>query len=148
MTVPSQYITNPILSPNPRIPWIDAQTGQLSTTGLQMLQQMFTAIQGLTPTIACDEAFAANVYTLTPVNIAPNVPNYFDYWSFAFVATNTSTGSVTATVVPRTGTLPTLKVYKTNGSAQAGAGDIVSGLFYVLYFVDSLDSGNGGLVLK
>lgn len=125
-----------------------AGAGQLSSTGLQMLQQMFSAIQGLTPTITCDVVSSSNVYTLTPVNISPNVPNYFDYWSFAFVADATSTGLVTATVVPRTGALPTLPVYKTNGSAQATTNDITLGLFYVLYFVDSLNSGNGGFCLK
>lgn len=155
MAIPASALTRPIISPNPRIPLVTLQQdpqggtqgGQLSSTGLQILQQMFTALNGLTPTIPCNATFNTNVYTLTPADISPNVPNYYDYWSFAFVAPATSTGLVTATVVPNTGSLPTLKVYKTHGSAQATTNDITVNLFYVVYFVDSLDSGNGGLVI-
>lgn len=166
MTIPAAALTNPIVSPNPRIPLVNVapartdlsgnqlspdqsppQQGQLSVTGLQVLQQMFTSINGMTPTIACNATNVSNLYTLTPADVSPRVPNYFDYWSFAFVASATSTGPVTATVMPVTGALPTLKVYKTHGSAQAGAGDITNGLFYVVYYVDSLDSGNGGFCI-
>jgi hypothetical protein len=44
--------------------------------------------------------------------------------------------------------LATLKVFKSNGASQATAGDIVSGLLYDFTYVDSLDSNNGGFVLR
>lgn len=147
MTIPATATPNPIIPPNARVPFVDNK-GNLTTTSLQLLQRFFTAINGLAPTFACDATAASNVYTLTPIGVSPSLPGYFDYWSFAFVAPATSTGLVTATVVPNTGALPTIPVYKTNGSAQATTGDITSGLFYVLYYVDTLNSGNGGLVLK
>jgi hypothetical protein len=98
--------------------------------------------------VPCNCTNTGNVYKWTPLNISPSVSNYYSYWSFPFVASATSTGAVTATVVPQTGTLATLPVYKTNGSAQASSGDITIGLFYVAYFVDYLNSGNGGFVIK
>lgn len=148
MAVPQQYITPAITNPSPRVPAVDPNTGQLSTTGMQMLQQMWTSVNGLSPTVSCNAAFSLNLYTLTPVEIAPRVKNYYSYWSFAFVAPATSTGAVTATVVPATGSLASLPVYTNNGAAQANAGDITINLFYLLYFVDSLNAGNGGFVLK
>lgn len=147
MTVPVVNIPKPIIAPSARVPFT-GEDGVLSNTGLQFCQSVFTAINGLSPTITCNAVFASNKYTLTPVNIAPRIPNYYDHWSFAFVAPATSTGLVTATIVPETGILPTLPVYKTNGSAQATTNDITVNLFYVLYYVDSLNSGNGGFVLK
>lgn len=148
MTVPAANTPKPILSPTTRVPFTDPDSGILTSTGLQLMQQYFMAINGLSPTISCNVAFSSNVYTLTPLNIAPNVPNYIDYWGFAFVAPATSTGAASATIVPNTGSLPTLPVFKNNGGTATIAGDIVLGSFYVLYFVDSLNSGNGGLVLK
>lgn len=144
--IPSTAMVKSILPPNAVLPLVDKH-GMLTTNGLQMLQQMFNTINGLTPTIACTAANTLNKYTLTPANIAPNFGGYTDFTSFAFVAPSTSTGVVTATVVPNTGSAATLKVFKTNGSAQASSNDITINLFYLLFYVDSLDSGNGGLVL-
>lgn len=136
-----------ILPPTATGEFVD-KTGKLSNAGLNILQQFQSLVNGLAPTIACNEDFVANKYILTPVSISPQVKDYYSYWSFAFVASDNSTGAVTATVVPRTGVLDTLKVYKDNGASQAGNGDIIADLFYVLYYVDALDSGNGGFVLK
>ena len=147
MTVAAAAVTPNIIPPNTSLP-LTSQQGVLTTTGLQMLQQIQQAIKGLTPTVSCNCSNVSNVYTLTPLNIAPNVSNYYSYWGFAFVASATSTGLITATIVPNTGTLPTLPVYKTNGSAQATTNDITINLFYLLYYVDSLNSGNGGFVIK
>jgi hypothetical protein len=85
---------------------------------------------------------------LTPLTAPPLIEKYVDYEIFAFVAANGSTGSVTMTVVPRKGTLATLKAYKTNGSAQAGNTDIVAGSLYFAIYNDALDSGSGGFVIK
>ena len=79
---------------------------------------------------------------------APLVKQYADFDTFRFVATNTTTGSVTAQVVTPQGSLSTLNVYKANGSAGAGSGDITAGFQYDLTFVDSLNSGSGGFVLR
>lgn len=147
MVAPAAQATS-ILPPNAQIPFINPQNGLLTNPALQVLQQIQTLINGLTPPIGCTATFASNKYTLTPLSIAPNVPSYLFSQAFMFVAPASSTGLVTATVVPAKGVLATLKVFKTNGSAQATAGDITINLFYLLYYVDSLDSGNGGFVLK
>jgi len=91
---------------------------------------------------------SSNVITLTPLDASPHLEGYRAYDSFVFAADATTDGSVTATVVPRTGTLGTLKVYKTDGAAQAGSGDIVSGSLYILSYADHLDSSAGGFVVK
>lgn len=93
-------------------------------------------------------ASGTNIVTLTPNDSAPIIEKYVDYEFFPFVAANNSTGAVTMTVVPRKGTLATLKAYKTNGSAQAGAGDITAGLLYIAVYCDSMDAGVGGFILK
>lgn len=98
--------------------------------------------------VPCNCTFAANKYTLTPLDAHPLIDKYNDFDVFSFVASDNSTGAVTMTVVPDTGTLSTLKAYITNGSAQAGNGDITAGLHYTATFVDSLDSSSGGFVLR
>lgn len=141
--------TRPLTPPNPRIQWTDnqKQQGTLSSTALSIMQQHHNAIDGLTPTVPCTCTNVGNVYTLTPFNVSPQVKGYFSYTSFAFVASGTSAGLITATVVPTTGSLSTLKVYKTHGSAQATLNDLTINLFYVVYYVDTLDAGSGGFVL-
>jgi hypothetical protein len=79
---------------------------------------------------------------------SPLVSQYADFDTFRFVADATSTGLLSAKVVTPQGTLATLNVYKTNGSAQATTGDVTINLQYDLTFVDSLNSGAGGLVLR
>lgn len=142
-----------ILSPNSRIPMTQGG-GQMTTQTLQYLQQMFTLINGLTPAIPCTCSNVGNVYSLTPFSISPILTDYLDYLSFPFVASASSTGTVTATVIPpgppggMPGTLATLPVLKNNGATPAGNGDIVNNLLYVLWYVDTLNSGNGAFVLK
>jgi hypothetical protein len=50
--------------------------------------------------------------------------------------------------VTANGALATLNVYKTNGGAQATTNDVTSGRQYWLTYVDSLNSGAGGFVLR
>lgn len=144
-----------IIPPNPRFPFVDPKTGLLEANGgLQLATQVFQTINGLSPTVSCTCTNVGNVYTLTPFPISPIVANYYSYWSFAFVASASSTGPITATVVPssqskQTGVLPTLAVLKTHGSGGAGNGDLTIHLFYVLHYVDTLGSGgNGAFVLS
>jgi hypothetical protein len=93
-------------------------------------------------------ATGKNVITLTPLDASPLIEKYVDYEVYSFVAEQTSDGSVTMTVVPRDGALATLKAYKTNGAAQAGAGDIVAGSLYLAIYNDALDTAAGGFVIK
>lgn len=134
-------------TPNSRVP-LTNKDGTMTVPTLQMLQRLITLVNGLTPGIPCNASFASNVYTLTPFSISPQFSNYLDYQSFPFVAPATSTGLITATVVPTTGTIATLPVYKANGATQATTNDILINLFYVIWYVDSLNSGAGGFVLK
>lgn len=140
-------MTPSITPPNPRIAFVDTKSGLLTAnTGMQILTQHHQALNGLTPTISCTCTTVGNVYTLTPFPVSPNVANYFSYWGFAFVAPATSTGTVTATVTPNTGMLPILPVYIAHGATPAGNTDLTINLFYILYYVDTLNGGNGGFV--
>lgn len=147
--VSSLAMTPSLIPPNSRAAFVDSKTGILvNTTGLQLLTQHHQVINGLTPVISCTCTNVGNVYTLKPFNVAPNVANYYSYFGFAFVASASSTGTVTATVLPNTGALPTLPVLKTHGSAAAGNGDLTINLFYIVRYVDTLNSGNGALVIQ
>lgn len=142
-----------ILPPNARVPVVD-EDGLLTSAGLAVLKQMQLLINGLTPTIACTALFTTNVYTLTPFSISPlpggptSSTYYTDFVAFAFVAPDTSTGVISATVVPTSGALATLPVLKAFGATPAGAGDITSGLFYILFYVSNFNGGDGAFVLK
>ncbi|HDA7256740.1 TPA: hypothetical protein O5U21_001979 [Staphylococcus aureus] len=122
-------------------------TGNLTEHGLQVLNQYYNFIVGMNRITPCN-ATGTNVITLTPLTASPLIEKYVDYEIYAFVAANSSTGAVTMTVVPRDGTLATVKAYKTNGSAQAGNGDISANSLYLAIYNDALDSGAGGFVIK
>ena len=126
---------------------VDKNTGALTGNGWQSLQQVFGFVNGTCRIIPCN-ASGTNVITLTMLAASPLVQGYFDYDTYRAVAAATSTGLVTALVATPQGNLATLNVYKSNGSAQATTGDIVSGLLYDFIYVDSLNSGAGGFVLK
>jgi len=147
MAIPAASRGTPLPRTNAVTAFIDLVTGQLTRHGTQLLTAMREHVVGSNRITPCS-ATGTNVITLTPNDDAPLIEKYVDYECFAFVAANTSTGSVTMTVVPRKGTLSTLKAFKSNGSTQAAAGDVVAGSFYLAFFVDSLDSGSGGFVLK
>ena len=51
---------------------------------------------------------------------------YADFDTYGFIADASTTGNVTALVVTASNTFATLNVYKTNGGAQAGNGDITA----------------------
>jgi hypothetical protein len=67
--------------------------------------------------------------------------------AFLFWAENNSTGAVTATVVPKTGTLATLPVHINNGASQAGAGDVLEDALYLAFYTPHLGA-SGVFVLK
>lgn len=147
MSISTAATGTPITKPNGVFPFVDLTTGNLTEHGLQVLNQYYNFIVGMNRITPCN-ASGTNVITLTPLTASPLIEKYVDYEVYSFVAANTSSGSVTMTVAPRDGSLATLKAYKTNGSAQAGSGDVVSGSHYLAIYNDALDSGAGGFVLK
>jgi hypothetical protein len=126
---------------------VDLQTGYPTVTTQLMFQKFREYILSCNRVIPCS-ASGTNVITLTPNDASPLIESYMDYEIFAFVAANNSTGTITMTVVPKTGALDTLPVYIDGGSTAAGAGDVTAGRVYLAVFVDSVNSGNGGFVLK
>lgn len=137
----------PISRPNGTFPFVDIKTGNLTDGGLKLLNQYYNFIVGMNRVTPCD-ASGKNVVTLTPLDASPLIAKYVDYEIYAFVADQTSDGVVTMTVVPRDGTLATLKAFKTNGAAQATTGDLVAGSMYFAIYVDALDTAAGGFVIK
>jgi hypothetical protein len=104
-------------------------------------------MQGSNRLIPCN-ASGTNALILTMLQTSPLLTQYNDFDTFRFVATATSTGNMTATVVTPQGSLASLTIYKSNGSAIASTGDVASGLQYDLTYVDSLNAGAGGFVLR
>jgi hypothetical protein len=147
MTISAEATPKALSRPNGVFPVIDLTTGCLTEHGLQMLSQWHGYINGANRITPCN-ATGKNVITLTPLAASPLIEKYTDFEVFAFVAEQTSDAAVTATVVPRDGTLSTIKVFKTNGSAQAGSGDVVAGSLYLAIYNDALDTAAGGFVLK
>lgn len=146
MTIPAAAQVPSLLQAQQRTPFVD-DAAILTNNGWQTLQGMFGFINGTNRTIPCN-ASGTNVITLTMLDTSPLVQGYYDFDTYRTVAANTTTGSVTALVATPQGNLATIKVLKSNGAAQAGAGDITSGLLYDFTYVDSLDSGNGAFVLR
>lgn len=147
MTISTAATPSPISKPNGLFAIVDIKTGCLTEHGLQLLSQMHGFIVGMNRITPCN-ASGTNVITLTPLDASPLIDKYSDYEVFSFVAANSTTGDMTMTVVPRDGALATLKGYKTNGSAQVSTGDIVAGSHYTATYVDSLDGGAGGFVIR
>lgn len=148
MTIPTAFRPAPIPPLDGNVPICDPQTGLPTVEFLLAYDRLRAFINGGNRIIPCSASTVSNVITLTPNDASPVLEGYRDYELFSFVADVTSSGLVTATVVPKTGTLATLKVFKTDGAAQATTSDIVQASFYLLGFVDALDAGAGGLVLK
>lgn len=142
---------NPIPKPNALIAFVGNALA-LTPAALEMLNLWRGNTLGNSRTIPCQVGGSADSIVLTPRAPACTIEGYADHDAYAFVAAATSTGPVVCTVFtpPDQGgnPLPTLKVFKSNGAAQAVAGDITSGCFYLLYFVHSLDNNNGGFVIK
>lgn len=147
MTIDADYQHTPLQPVVRNVPVVDPETGLLTDAGALLLQSLRNHIVGGNRIIPCT-ATGKNVITLTPNDSSPLLEKYVDHDIFAAIAAQTSDGSVTGTVVPATGSLATIKVYVSDGASQAGAGDIVAGSFYLFAFVDTLDSGSGGLVVK
>ena len=144
MTIAASAIPTPNSKPNGVFPFVDLKTGCLTEHGLKLLSQYYNFTVGMNRITPCN-ASGTNVITLTPLDASPLIKSYASYEVFAFTAANTSTGAVTATVVPRDGALATLRVFVQG--VQANAGDLVAGLVYLLIYADNYD-GTGGFALK
>lgn len=147
MTIAAASQPSPTVAPRQSIQFVDTQTGLLTQPGIQFLQQLYQFITCTNRLIPCN-ATGANLITLTMLQVQPAVSQYVSHDTYSAVAQNTTSGPVTAQVVTQNGSLGVLNVYKSNGSTQATTGDIVAGLHYLFTFVDTLNSGNGGLVLR
>ena len=148
MTISAAATATPISKPNVAAAFVDLNTGALSQHGITLLNTWYNFIVGMNRVTPCNASTASNVITLTPLEASPLIEGYRDFEMFGFVADATTSNSVTMTVVPKKGVLSTLKAYKTNGSAQAGSGDVVSGSFYIAIYSDHLDAAAGGFILK
>ena len=147
MAIPTEAQPTPIQALQLGQPLAD-KAGLASLTALRTLNQMRDYVVGAGRLIPCSAALALNVLTLTPNDAAPSIEGYIFGDCYPFWSDADSTGTVTATLVPKSGALATLKVYKDNGLTQAGAGDVLTDAMYVAYFAPHLDGGIGGIVLK
>ena len=152
MTIPASARPSTPSAANRAINIVDPETGNLTSNGINVLSDMLNYYIGSSRVIPCEET-GTNVLALTQLSISPLIKQYNDYDIYQFVAAATSTGLVTANVTlvsgaVTQGTLATLKVFKTNGATQATVGDVVSGSQYELTYVDSLNGGLGGFVIR
>jgi hypothetical protein len=131
------------------VPIIDIRTGQFTDYGAMVFEELWRQVVAGFVTVPCIITNAGNFYTLKARLHKEGAASYGDHMIFAGVPTAGSTGAVTACVSDAEGNaLATVKVYKTNGAAQAGNTDIVANSFYLWCYVAALDGGAGGLVLK
>jgi hypothetical protein len=147
VTIPASAVVSPLVIPNKGIAFIDPKTGILTDHGYQVTNAIVGFLNGSNRVIPCN-ASGTNIITLTMLATSPLIKQYNDFDTYRAVAANTTTGLVTALVTTPQGSLTTLNVYKSNGSAQATTGDITAGLLYDFTYVDSLNSGAGGFVLR
>lgn len=127
---------------------VDPKTGLPTLQFLQIMQKWRAVNLGGNRLIPCDATNVLNHIVLTPFDASPLLEGYRVYDRFTAFASSDCTGAVTATVVPLKGSLPTLKVYKSGGLAQASIGDVLQGALYDFIYDARLDSNVGGFVLK
>jgi hypothetical protein len=160
MAIPADAKPTPLPGLNANVPTI-GEGGRASLEMLQHAERIRSYVSGAGRIIPCSCSSSSNLLTLTPNGHGdedgegPVIEGYRFGDCFLFVADANSTGSVTARVALRKAGpaasipyLTTLKVYISNGSAQAGNGDITSGLVYLGIYAYNLDSNNGGIVIR
>lgn len=129
--------------------FINTETGRLTNYGLQILEQMWRQVACNFGPVPCDCENVGNLYTLTPRLNAEGARTYADGLGFWMNSPFTSTGDVTAKVVSSQGAaLATLKVFKSDGAAQATTGDIIINCSYIFYYSAIADVGAGGFIMK
>lgn len=147
MSIPAAAKGTPLPRFNMLTPFVDVTTGILTEHGNQTLSALRDFVVGMNRVTPCG-CTGTNVLVLQPNDAFPLIEKYVDYEIYTFTAEHDSTGAVTATVVPKQGSLATLKVYIQNGATQAGAGDVVANCVYLAIYADHLNAGAGGLVIK
>ena len=147
MTIPAAAQATPIVTPNPGLRLVD-ERGFLTGRGAIALQEMHNYIVNMNRTMPCNTSTTSNTITLTLLSVQPAVNQYVSYETYGFVADVTTDGNVSIGVVTENGALAVLKAYKDNGATRAASGDVVSGSQYFATYVDSLDGGAGGFVLR
>jgi hypothetical protein len=147
MAISAAAQQTPVVTPSTNLQFVD-KNGYLTQTGKLVLQQYHDFMVNMARIIPANATTVSNVITLTLLPVQPVVTQYAIFDTYGFVADSTSTGLLTAVVVTATGQLATLKVFKNNGAAQATTGDVVVSSQYFLTYVDSLNSGAGGFVLR
>lgn len=126
-------------------------SGQATELFNSQQQSLWSWVSRGIPTMPSDVSGTANALILTP-NLTPNntIPNYLDYMPFAFEATATSTGPVTIDVTGGGSTLGAKPLYLLSAAGvvtPAGANTLRIGNFYIAYYVQSLNGGDGGFIL-
>jgi len=131
MTIQRAQGPRPPGAPNARLPVID-DNGSFNSTGIGQQTDMLNYFIGTSRLIPCEET-GTNVLALTMLSISPLIKQYNDYdtyqvccggdfnWISDGKRNKPIQGSNSA------GTFATLKVFKTNGAAQATTGDVVLG---------------------
>jgi hypothetical protein len=139
----------PIPTIDAGIPIVDPKTGIPTLEFLQIVQKWRAVNLGGNRIIPCEASGTANAIILTPFDASPLLDGYRVYDRFVAFASLTSDSTVvTATVVPITGSLDALRVYKAAGATAAGAGDVVQNSLYDFIYAAHLNGGAGGFVLK
>lgn len=151
MTIGVDFITDPLNEASQGIPFIEVNpvtgAGVLTQQAVEFLRQLRDYVSGMSRVIPCD-ASGTNTISLTPTSGAPQIQRYNSHDIFVARVVATSTGDVSATVVPEHGTMSTLPVYKAAGVTRATTGDVVADSLYLFVFADYLNAGAGGFVLK
>jgi hypothetical protein len=154
VSIPTAAKPTPIDLPNVNVPVVDPKTGLLTQAEIIRQQRLRNYVVGGGRIVPCLCVSSSNVLTLTPNGhgdedgIGPLIEGYRFGDMYLFVADASSTGSVTGTVVPKSGSLSTLKFYINGGASQAGNTDITAGRVYIGVYVYSLDSNAGGIVVR
>lgn len=123
--------------------------GRLTRYGVQLLESMWRQVAAgyvIVPVVVTQAD--VNVLTLQPLLHEEGGETLAQGMAFWGTAAQNSTGAVTAILAKPSRALPAVKVYKSNGLAQAGAGDVVQNGRYLFVYDEDLDGGAGGLVLK
>ena len=147
MSIQTSAQQTPITAPNATSRIAD-KDGNWAVPARNAIQQTHDFVVNMARTHPVNASTNSNLISLTMLPVQPTVTQYSAYDTFSFVADANSTGLVTAKVVTKNGAMAILPVFKNNGSAQATSGDITAGLHYNATFVDSLNGGKGGFVLR
>lgn len=127
---------------------VDPRTGMPTSAFADYLNQLWNQLAAGLPPVPCLVEISANLITLTPKLHENGGQAYLDNLIFMDRANGGSTAAVTARVKSPTGYLATVNVYLANGVTQAGNLDVAANAFYFFCFVQALNGGAGGLILK